>query len=438
MELTAVLHCNRREAVRAAIDEGTERTVEALIGTNERLRGELTGRARPPERRQPHCSSRSPPRASGNLGAVEDGLAGRVQHIEAPPLRDRHPDGPRLRPGGRSGRRAAQRLLRRHPAGDWNSPTASRSAAARSPIAPASRCSTLTEAAAALERVEARMNEALCRPPGGPGRASRPHQRALAGSRIRHPLLHDPPRKAPSRTRKPRRARSAPSWPHAAETTTQRHRRAVRAHPRHHRRGKRADGSGPAHRLRAGRSRDDRGPRQRHHEVPRHHGRAARHDRPDPARAGSHPGRTAPRRRRAAAGDPGDDGQHAPRRRRPDQGSERALGSGLPLEPRGRRGSGRPAPQGAVNETPVAATMAAVAAAVEQRIAQTPAPAPAPAVARQAEPKPAPAPAPVPGARRRHRRLFARPRRPRSVRLAAGRKRLPAKPAPAAAGCRTS
>jgi len=49
----------------------------------------------------------------------------------------------------------------------------------------------------------------------------------------------------------------------------------------------------------------------------------------------------------------------------------------------------------AVNETPVAATMAAVAAAVEQRIAQTPAPAPTPAVARQAEPKPAPAPAPV-------------------------------------------
>jgi hypothetical protein len=52
----------------------------------------------------------------------------------------------------------------------------------------------------------------------------------------------------------------------------------------------------------------------------------------------------------------------------------------------------------AVNETPVAATMAAVAAAVEQRIAQTPAPAPAPAptVARQAEPKPAPAPTPAP------------------------------------------
>jgi hypothetical protein len=52
----------------------------------------------------------------------------------------------------------------------------------------------------------------------------------------------------------------------------------------------------------------------------------------------------------------------------------------------------------AVNETPVAATMAAVAAAVEQRIAQAPAPAPAPAptVARQAEPKPAAAPVPAP------------------------------------------
>jgi hypothetical protein len=53
----------------------------------------------------------------------------------------------------------------------------------------------------------------------------------------------------------------------------------------------------------------------------------------------------------------------------------------------------------AVNETPVAATMAAVAAAVEQRIAQTPMAAPAPAptpVARQAEPKPAPTPAPAP------------------------------------------
>ena len=54
----------------------------------------------------------------------------------------------------------------------------------------------------------------------------------------------------------------------------------------------------------------------------------------------------------------------------------------------------------AVNETPVAATMAAVAAAVEQRIAQAPTPAPipapAPTVARQAEPKPAPAPVPAP------------------------------------------
>jgi hypothetical protein len=49
----------------------------------------------------------------------------------------------------------------------------------------------------------------------------------------------------------------------------------------------------------------------------------------------------------------------------------------------------------AVNETPVAATMAAVAAAVEQRIASAPppAPAPAPTVARQPEPRPAPAPA---------------------------------------------
>jgi hypothetical protein len=52
----------------------------------------------------------------------------------------------------------------------------------------------------------------------------------------------------------------------------------------------------------------------------------------------------------------------------------------------------------AVNEAPVAATMAAVAAAVEQRIAspapaQVAAPAPAPVVARQPEPRPAPAPA---------------------------------------------
>jgi hypothetical protein len=53
------------------------------------------------------------------------------------------------------------------------------------------------------------------------------------------------------------------------------------------------------------------------------------------------------------------------------------------------------APPRRVNETPVAATMAAVAAAVEQRIA---APAPAPTVARQAEPRPATAPVAPPAA----------------------------------------
>ena len=92
----------------------------------------------------------------------------------------------------------------------------------------------------------------------------------------------------------------------------------------------------------------------------------------------------------------------------------------------------------AVNETPVAATMAAVAR--RRRTAHRPdtgtCPAPRRSPARRSRsPLRLRRPYPRPP---RLRRLCARPRRRPSVRLRAGRRRLPARPAPAAAGCRTS
>ena len=69
------------EAMRVAIDEGSARAVETLIGTNERLRGELSevlGRLQDASILLQQVSAS----ASGNLGAVEDGLSSRVQQIE--------------------------------------------------------------------------------------------------------------------------------------------------------------------------------------------------------------------------------------------------------------------------------------------------------------------------------------------------------------------
>ena len=62
----------------------TARTVASLVGTNDRLQGDLTGVL---DRLQDvnQLLQQVAAHASGNLGAVEDGLAARVQQVEALP-----------------------------------------------------------------------------------------------------------------------------------------------------------------------------------------------------------------------------------------------------------------------------------------------------------------------------------------------------------------
>ena len=404
MELTAA-YLQSTQAVRTALDEGTEQTVVALTGANERLRGELAdvlGRLNDANRLLQQVAAS----ASGNLGAVEDGLAGRVQHIEA--LLSEI-----ATQTGRASDQVADQVdaLRSVSSGaiqqalELAQNLEERGRALTDTTGEQMR--TLTEAAAALERVESAHERGALWPPAGPGRASRPHQRPLAGSRIRHPLLHRPSSRGSLQNAEAKARQIGSVLAAAAETTTG----AIGEQFERIRATTGEESERTAAALRTGYE-------QAAAEMAEALGNAtakfrdtmgeiARHDRPDPARAGGHPRRTAPRRRRAAAGDPGDDGQHAPRRRRPDQGSQRALRSGLPLQPDGRCGSGRPAPQGRVNETPVAATMAAVAAAVEQRIAQTPAP------ARHPGGRP-------PGGTEARSRSGARPRPPRHRHLSPG------------------
>ena len=104
------------EAMRVAIDEGSARAVETLIGTNERLRGELSevlGRLQDASILLQQVSAS----ASGNLGAVEDGLSSRVQQIEGLLSRGRNTDRPRIRAGRRPGRGVALGFQRRHSSG---------------------------------------------------------------------------------------------------------------------------------------------------------------------------------------------------------------------------------------------------------------------------------------------------------------------------------
>ncbi len=80
MELTSV-YTQSTDALRVAIDEGTTRAVSTLVGTNDRLRGELSGvldRLHEANRVLQQIASS----ATGNLGAIEDGLSGRVGQIE--------------------------------------------------------------------------------------------------------------------------------------------------------------------------------------------------------------------------------------------------------------------------------------------------------------------------------------------------------------------
>jgi hypothetical protein len=69
------------EALRGVIDEGAERAVATLVATNERLRGELTGVL---DRLQGlnRLLQQDVASASGDLGAVEEGLAHRAQQLE--------------------------------------------------------------------------------------------------------------------------------------------------------------------------------------------------------------------------------------------------------------------------------------------------------------------------------------------------------------------
>ena len=406
MELTSA-YTQSTEAVRVAIDEGTERAVvdpRRHQRAPARRASDVLG---PPARRQPPAPAGRRQRQRQSRRRRGRACRTASQQIEALLVRDRDPDRPRLGPGGRSGRRAASGLLRRHPAGAANSPRASTSAAAPSPTAPASSCDTLTEAAAALERVEARMGD------GALQAASRPSTPCSAASANARQDLESVTRSFTtslegSLQNAEAKARQIGSvLAAAAETTTS----AIGEQFERIRATTGAESERTAAALRTAyeqaaaemaealsgataKFRDTMG------ELRGMTGQIQRE-------LESHPRRTAPRRRRAAAGDAGDDRQHAPGRGRPDQGPQRALRSGVPLQPGGRCGSRRPAAR-AVNESPGRGHRGRPSTAAVR------------AAHRAGRRQPAPAPVDVP-ARRNRKPAPLRPcDRPRHLRPCAG------------------
>jgi DNA anti-recombination protein RmuC len=80
MELTSS-YSRSSDVLRAAFDEGTSRTIETLTNTNQRLQGELTellARLQETGREMQQVAAS----ATGNLGAIEEGLASQVQQIQ--------------------------------------------------------------------------------------------------------------------------------------------------------------------------------------------------------------------------------------------------------------------------------------------------------------------------------------------------------------------
>jgi DNA anti-recombination protein RmuC len=399
-ELTAS-YMQSTEAMRSAIDEGTQQTVETLTGANERLRGELTevlGRLQEGNRLLQQVAAS----ASSNLGAVEDGLAGRVQHIESllseiatqtGRASDQVADQVDALRSVSSG--AIQQALelaqsleeRGHALTDTTS----------------EQMRTLTEATSALERVEARMSEALSnRQQALDELLSRISDRSKdleSVTRSFTTLLEGSLENADAKARQLGAVLAA-----AAETTTN-------AIGEQFERIRATTGQESARTAAALRTSYE----QAAAEMADALSNATTKFRDTMGDLRGMTGQiqreleaTRAELRRGVVELPQETQEASANMRRVVADQIKALNELSALVSRSNRlVDAAPAAQprkAAVNETPVAATMAAVAAAVEQRIAQAPAPTPAPApapapaptVARQAEPKPAPAPAPTP------------------------------------------
>jgi DNA anti-recombination protein RmuC len=394
MELTAS-YMQSTEAMRSAIDEGTQQTVETLTGANERLRGELTevlGRLQDGNRLLQQVAAT----ASSNLGAVEDGLAGRVQHIESllseiatqtGRASDQVADQVEALRSVSSG--AIQQAL------ELAQSLEERGRALTDTTGEQMR--TLTEATTALERVEARMSEALSgRQQALDELLSRINDRSQdleSVTRSFTTLLEGSLESADAKARQLGSVLAA-----AAETTTN-------AIGEQFERIRATTGEESVRTAAALRTSYE----QAAAEMTEALSNATAKFRDTMGELRGMTGQiqrelesTRAELRRGVVELPQETQEASANMRRVVADQIKALNELSALVSRSNRlVDAAPAAQprkAAVNETPVAATMAAVAAAVEQRIAQTPAPAPVPAptVARQAEPKPAPAPTPAP------------------------------------------
>jgi DNA anti-recombination protein RmuC len=391
-ELTAS-YMQSTEAMRSAIDEGTQQTVETLTGANERLRGELTevlGRLQEGNRLLQQVAAS----ASSNLGAVEDGLAGRVQHIES--LLSEI-----ATQTGRASDQVADQVdaLRSVSSGaiqqalELAQSLEERGRALTDTTGEQMR--TLTEATTALERVEARMSEALSGRQQALdellSRISDRSQDLESVTRSFTTLLEGSLENADAKARQLGAVLAA-----AAETTTN-------AIGEQFERIRATTGEESARTAAALRTSYE----QAAAEMTEALSNATAKFRDTMGDLRGMTGQiqreleaTRAELRRGVVELPQETQEASANMRRVVADQIKALNELSALVSRSNRlVDAAPAAQprkAAVNETPVAATMAAVAAAVEQRIAQAPTPAPAPTVARQAEPKPAPAPAPTP------------------------------------------